>query len=283
MANLWYIVAASVLWGIAPIFTKGLSEQGVAAIEIAVMRAVLAAVVYLLFAAVKTPQIFQCPPKRIFKLMVSGAISMGVMYLTYPLAMELLDVSLAVVFLYTAPIYVTIFFALRREEPLTLMRMLSLCCIMVGAACTCGILESGGVSYTPMGLFVGVVCGVSYALVTIFRKTVQADATTQEVATYATLGAAVILMIACPPFHIEISADTIFYFAGNSIVSTVLPMFFYLRGLERGVKGSVASSVAALELLVAVLCGFLLLQEPMTGGKMIGILFVFWGTLFGIR
>lgn len=276
------ILAAGCCWGTAPIFTNGLFEAGATSFQVAGIRALIACSFYWLVGLQKEGRKILCSPKNAAMLMVTGSISIGTMYLTYTFSMFLFGASLAVIFLYTAPVYVALYMAVTGRERVGILQVIGILLIMAGTTVSVGFAANMN-KPTGVTVVVGIACGISYALVTIFRKTIQANFSVFQVAAYTSLGASIVLIPFLELSSIPFNEKTCVCFLGNAIISTALPQFLYLMGLDSDVPGAVGSSLAAIELIVAGICGVVLLGESTSLTKITGLGIVFIGVVLAAQ
>ncbi len=162
-----YIVAAGILWGTSGIFVHLLSPFGFTAVQMGAVRGSVSALgiaVYLLFRA---PRLFRVTKKNLLLLAGSG-IGMFGTAACYFAAIPLTSVSTAVVLMYTAPIFVLVYSVLFLGERLTRKKAFSVLCMLVGCCLVSGVI--GGLRFHPLGIFLGLLSGLSYSAYNIFTK-----------------------------------------------------------------------------------------------------------------
>jgi len=166
-----YIFCAAALWGLIGPFAKLAFQEGVAPLEVAFWRAVLA---WFCFG----PQALW---QRQVRVAVSDLPALGLFGLTgvflfygsYQLAVQKGGAALASVLLYTAPAWVAVMAGFFFKEKMTRIKTVALLLTLCGV--TMVSLGSGGSPGGPSGemagaIFYGLVAGFSYSLYYIFGK-----------------------------------------------------------------------------------------------------------------
>ena len=163
------ILAAAALWGtIGPVARRAFVE-GVAPMEVAFWRAVLAWGLFGLHA-VLTRQVAVCkrdmPP--IFLFAVTGVT---LFYGSYQIAVKQGGAALASVLLYTAPAWVAVMSRVFFKENINKAALIALLSTIAGVV----LVSSGGggaalLSASPLAIVCGLLSGFSYSLYYIFGK-----------------------------------------------------------------------------------------------------------------
>ena len=106
-----YIVLAGIFWGTSGIFVHYLSPLGFTPFMMSAVRALVSFIAMALYALIFDVTLFKCDLKGILLSLVIGASLWGTAT-SYYTAMTLTGTSVAVVLLYTAPVYVALFGAI---------------------------------------------------------------------------------------------------------------------------------------------------------------------------
>lgn len=166
-----YILLAAALWGLIGPFAKLAFQEGVAPLEVAFWRALLA---WLCFGS-------QAVWQRQIRVAVSDLPALGLFSLTgvflfygsYQLAVQKGGAALSSVLLYTAPAWVALMATFFFREKMTRFKMAALVATLAGVALVS--LGSGGVigastEQMVAAVFFGLVAGFCYSLYYIFGK-----------------------------------------------------------------------------------------------------------------
>ena len=167
--SFFYIILAGVLWGTSGIFVHYLAPYGFTSLQMTAVRGSVSFLCLALYAFFFDKKLF-----RITRPQLILCICMGISLLGtaggYFASMQTTSVSTAVVLMYSAPIYVTIFSVLFLGEKMSPFKLTALGVMILGCALVSGIV--GGLKFDPLGIFLGVLSGISYAAYNIFTKIV---------------------------------------------------------------------------------------------------------------
>lgn len=171
MKGYGYIFAAAALWGLIGPFAKLAFQEGVAPLEVAFWRAVLA---WLCFGA-------QALWQRQVRVAVADLPALGLFSLTgvflfygsYQLAVQKGGAALASVLLYTAPAWVALMAGFFFKEKMTPIKIMALAATLMGVALVSlgpGGAIGGASGQVAAAVFFGLVAGFCYSLYYIFGK-----------------------------------------------------------------------------------------------------------------
>ncbi len=251
-----YILIAACLWGIIGPVSKVAFKQGLAPLEVAFWRAILAWAFFGLHAAgIQQVRIAQ---KDLATILLFGITGVTLFYGSYQLAVQLGGAALAAVLLYTAPAWVALMAAVFFHEKITWSKTIALVLTLLGVA---GVsLGTGtdqmdsGMTINAAGILLGLIAGFCYSLYYIFGKHFSGRYSAPNLFLYVLpIGAAGLL-----PF-VSFSDKTPLAWAALltlSFVSTYAAYFFYYLGL-RHLEASRAAITASLEPVIAALTAFI--------------------------
>jgi len=270
------ILLAGILWGIISIFIRKLSAAGLTPMQISFVRLLIAAPVFLVATLVSSPSKLKFRLRDIWIFLGTGVVSVVLFNYCYFYTIVNSEASVAVVLLYTSPIFVMILSVMMFKEKVRPEKIIALAMTFIGCLLVSGV-TGGGYELKPYVAFVGILSGLFYALYTIFGTFGLRKYDTMTVTTYTFIFA----FIAALPlsdvgslFAILSETPTLWIWcAAIAIVSTVLPYFFYTWGLKK-VEPSRAAILVAVEPLVACLLGMIAFGESHSFAKIFGIVFV---------
>ncbi|MBQ8850269.1 MAG: EamA family transporter [Clostridia bacterium] len=276
------VILAGAFWGSSCLFVNKLTNDiGFTSIQSTAVRVFFAALI--LNAAV----IIKGRGFRLYRLSLgsyaiaacSGIFSVLSMCLFYYSCMNETSAAVAVILLYTAPIFVMVMSLIFFKERLTAKKIIAFLVAIVGCALVSGI--ASGTKISVWGILSGVLSGFSYSLYGIFTSFYMKK--NDEPLTFSALNflfaAMVAVAIASPAQIVEKTAGreypwlTLLFFALFSLCTAVIPYVLYTVGLS-GVKPDTASILAFTEPLTACIFGTLVLKQPMDVFGVIGILLV---------
>lgn len=269
------VILAGVLWGLIGVFIKNLSLSGLDSIQIAFVRMLIASVSFTAFILVKDKSLLKISLKDIWMFIGTGIISVSLFNICYFYTIIKSEASLAVVLLYTSPVFVVLFSALLFKERITIGKVTALVLSFAGCVLTAGVL--GGVKVRPFVILTGIASGLFYALYSVFGKFALKKYSTYTVTAYTFIfGLLGDLFISGPIETVSAvirNPHSILCCLGIGIISTVMPYFLYTRGLEKLESGK-AAILVAVEPLVGAVIGMVFLNESHNISKIAGIILI---------
>ncbi len=243
------------------------------------MRGFIPLILLALYMLVFNRAAFKIKLKDLWCFLGSDLLSLTMFGLAYMSAMQEMSLSMAVVLLYTSPIFVILISAPLFKERITPAKIIALVLVVVGAVCTTGVIM-GSLNITAIGLVYGIISGLGYALYSIFsRLAFQRGYKPLTVTFYTFLFSVVALAFLCEPWEIPSMITTpslVGWIMALGIVTCLIPYLLYTKGLE-GIENGTASILATIEMVVATLVSALFFQEPFGPANLIGIVLVFAG------
>ncbi len=269
-----YIFAAGCLWGIISLFLKPLLKMGFTQVQTVTLRCLIAAFILGIIMFVVDKKLFKIKLKDLWCFIGTGLLSLMFFSLSYFYSMTYNGVCVAVILLYTSPIFVMLMSLLLFKEKITKNKLIALGLTLVGCVLVSGLV--GGYSIGTKGLVFGLCSGFGYALYSIFsRYALQKNYDSMTISFYTFLFAG----LGCLPFSEpdrmlrNLSTEANLLFLGLGFICCVLPYFCYTKGLKE-VENSKASIIVAIEPVIASLIGILVYQEHLTIFKIIGVILV---------
>ncbi len=258
------ILTAAILWGLLGILGKKAQAAGVAPLEVAFWRAILAGGLYAVHSAV-----IRAPLPRGRDLLVTacfGIAGVSVFYGSYQLAVRAGGASLASVLLYTAPAFVALMGWAFLREKLGQREILAVLGTLGGIA----LISLGGgkgINATPAALAWGLVAGFTYSLYYLYGKAFFDRYTPAALLAVALPVGAVALL---PFVHFSAKTAGAWQSLGAiAVFSTYLAYLAYSAGL-RSLPATQASVIASLEPVVAAGLAAALFHEQLSALGLLG-------------
>lgn len=270
------VILAGIFWGVINIFVKNLSAHGLSAMEICAVRMAVSVVVFGLFMVIFQRDKIRIRLKDIWIFLCMGIVSVDLFNLCYFYTMIQTQASVAVVLLYTSPVFIMILSAIFFKEKVTAIKIIALVLTLGGCVLVAGLI-GGAYTITPLVILTGVLSGLFYGLYTIFGRVALKKYDTMT----ATFWTFVFGFLGGIPFgnypHIISTVlkepSVLFWIIGIGVISTVLPYLFYTWGLAR-MESSKAAILVAVEPLVGAVIGMTLFHESRDLPKIIGIILI---------
>ena len=267
-----YIVLAGLLWGTSGIFVHYLAPYGYTSLQMTGVRAAVAFLSVAIYALIFDRRLFRAKPWELLIFPGVGAAQ----FLTatsYYVAMQRVSVGVAVVLMYTAPIYVAVWSVLFLGEKMTRGKAISIGLMLLGCLFVSGALN--GAIFDLVGLLVGVGSGIFYAAYTILTKTaVNRGTPPVRISLYGFLTMTLIGLFASDPMGTVNIAQgemtSIPLLIGLGVFTFVLPYVLYTLSM-RELPAGVASALGIVEPMAATLFGVLFLGDRLSVTGVIGI------------
>lgn len=270
----FYVLQAGALWGIISLFLKPLLAAGFSQIQTIAGRCLIAAAVLGIYMLAKDRSLFRFRLRDIWCFVGTGILSLLFFSVCYFYSMTYNGVCVAVVLLYTSPVFVMLLSALLFKEKVTYQKILAILCTVAGCALVSGL--ASGQSVGAFGVFLGICSGLGYALYSIFsRYALQKSYNSLTVSFYTFLFCGIGCLPFAKPLELvkSLSLSSALLFLGIGVVCCVLPYLFYTKGLEY-VENTRAAVIVAVEPVVASVIGVFVYREEMTFSKLLGIVLV---------
>ncbi len=258
------IITAAVLWGTAGIFVKMIN--GMTALSIIFYRMTLAFIILMVFFSLSgNLKKLRLKDNKFFLLLFS-VLQITTM-LTFFISIMEASIPIAVLLLYTAPLYVTAFSPVLLKERQTGKIWLALGLSIAGIIL---IIEPGKIEFSMnfVGIIAGILSGISYAFQIMTSRHISKSYSGYSQAFWSFIIAMVLLAPAA-----AVPADIVI---GNSIYLLLLAIFptifaisLYFNGLNR-VRAANASILGLIEPVSAVILSVLILHESITVPVILG-------------
>lgn len=269
------VIAAGVLWGIISIFIKGMNAGKISPLQIVQLRTIIASAILALYLFFTDKKMLCFRLKDIWMFIGTGVISLTFFSLCYFQTIIESGASVAVILLYTSPIFVILLSLALFRERITAVKLIALVMTFAGCILVSGLgRDSGGI--TVKGFIVGLGSGLGYALYSIFSRYALKKYHVLTIIFYTFLfsGISIIPVSGIALAGGLLQPHILLYGAGIAVFCTVLPYLFYTYGMTKLETGK-AAILVTVEPLVGTLVGCCLYGEPMTVLKALGILLTF--------
>ena len=274
-----FVLLAGICWGLTGFFNRFTTALGFSQSQILFARCIVPFVVLGVYLLVADRNALRIKLRDLWCFLGSGLLSVTMFGLAYMNAMQEMSLSLAVVLLYTSPVFVMVLSAIFFHERITRAKLIALACVIAGVLLTAGVF-SGQVATTPKGIALGITSGVGYALYSIFsRFAFERGYSPMTVTFYTFLFSS--LAVACvtdlPQMAtLSTTPEAIGWLLGLGVVTCLAPYILYTKGLE-GLENGIASILASIEVAAATTVSTLVFHEPFGLMNACGIALLFAG------
>lgn len=271
------ISIAGSLWGTLGLFGKTLFGFGLSPEITVFYRLFIGFWIILLYIILKDISLLKIDKKGIIFTALIGLISQAIYNLLYFQSIKHTTIATAVVLLYTAPIYLTIFGRILYKEKISLTKIISLLLCFAG----CFLTATGGdfklLSINFFGIIMGLGAGLTYAMCTILSKAIVNSYNPYTIIVYSFLFAWIFLIPFSNPLNIinyKMTLPLLLTLFAFGLFPSALAYILYISGLSYNIESSKAGILCSLEIVVSILISFFIFNEPINVIKFIGIIFV---------
>lgn len=267
-------VLAGILWGLISVFLKGLTAAGLSSVQVMMVRAIFSSVFLLIFILVKDKSFFKIELKDLWMFVGTGVVSLTFFSLCYFRTILEIGTSIAVILLYTSPIFILILSFFIFKEKITYIKIIALILTFAGCILVTGIGSRNQINMR--GFLIGLCAGLGYALYSIFSRFALKKYNPLTVTFYTFVFSGLSLIPLCnvgellPLFTPKITLLSL----GIAFFCSFLPYILYTFGLS-GLENGKAAILVTVEPLVGTLIGFFLWKEDFSLEKIAGIILIF--------
>lgn len=275
------IVISGVLWGTSAIFANLLYPHGFNPLQLTAMRGMVSALIMSIYIFITKKRLFKVTLSQLFWFALGG-ISMFFAAFFYYESMNVGSVSVAVILMYTAPIFVMTYSVIFLGEKLTFRKFISVVLVVLGCAFISGIF--GGVKFNLWGFVSGLLSGISYSAYNIVSKvqiSKKGNPLSAVVYGYIFMALASFCFADVPGIFTIANTKPLLLYAliiGIGIFTVTLPYTLYTLSLKYIPVGT-ASALGIIEPMTATLFGVALFGEPLGIASVIGIIFIITAVL----
>lgn len=272
------IIIAGILWGIMGVFVRKLGTYGFTSIQIASLRIIVGALIFLLLTAVMDREKLRIHIRDMGWFLGLGIASILLFTVCYFTTISMASLSVAAILLYTAPIMVMVMSLVLFREKLTVRKTAALLLAFAGCILVTGL--GGDMKLSAAAVGFGLMSGFGYGLYSILGTYVLRKYSPVTVTTYAFLCGGAGALLVCDPSDLVSKVQRsdekgilILLIFLTAFVTAVLPYLFYTIGLA-SLKASSASIMASVEPVVATIAGVVVFHEALTPMSFLGIVLV---------
>lgn len=272
----FFVILAGVLWGTSGIFVKSLSVYGFDTWQLTAVRGLGSVLLLAAVLLIRDPSLFRVKLGELVLYVFLGAALFGTSAF-YFASLQMTSISTAVVLMYTAPVLVMIFSVAFLGEKMSLMKGVAVALMLLGCALVSGVV--GGLRFQPVGLFFGLLSGLSYATYNVLAKVAMSKGYRPLTTTFYTfVFMSAVAFCAARPWELpRILGGIPFYVYGlillMGLVTAVGPYFCYNLAMKHLPAGTTAS-LAIVEPMAATVFGVVIYRESLTVFSLVGIVMI---------
>lgn len=263
------LIVSMIIFGTIGIFVKNVALPSA---EIALYRAVLAAILIGIFLIVTKNSIPLSKIKKELPLLLLSGAAMGFNWILLFEAYKYTTVSIATLSYYFAPIIVTAVCPFLFREKLTRRQLLCFCMSTLGVILIIGVSGFGSSGSDLTGIALGLGAAVFYATVILVNKFIKNVGGIHR--TFLQFLAAIIVLVPYVAFtggfHLNtLAASSWIYLLIIGLFHTGITYCLYFSSLKE-LRGQEAAILSYIDPLVAVIVSVAVLGEPITVLQVVG-------------
>lgn len=267
-ARLSLVVSMAIFGTLAPFVRNIHVSSG----ELALYRAVMAAILIGVFLTVTKQPIDLKGIRRELPLLLFSGIAMGINWILLFEAYKYTTVAISTLSYYFAPVIVTVVCPFLFKEKLTQKQVICFVMSTVGLALVIGITNLGSGGNDGIGVLFGLGAAVFYATVILLNKFIKGVAGIHR--TFLQFLAAIVILVPYVAFSGGVTLGTLditgwICLLIVGIVHTGITYCLYFSSLKE-VPGQAAAILSYIDPLVAVIIGVVILGEPLTWQQLVG-------------
>jgi len=270
-ASTVYVVLAALFWGLSGGIGGILMADGWNPFVVSLYRGVIGLLCVLIWLALR-PRGSGLASRQLWFWSAIAGLGVAGNFAFYFVSIAQGSIAVAATLMYCAPVFVyLVSFALKLESPTTL-KLAAIAVVMVGIVLLTQIYDVDAGRVTPLGVWAGLLAGLSYAIFIFGFKYAAVHGSPQAILTIAF---AVLVAILIWPSDVDqavavLSTPDWPLFAALGVFGAGLSFVLYIIGLKN-IAPAVASIVAMIEPVIASLFGVVVLNESLAGPQIFGM------------
>jgi DME family drug/metabolite transporter len=225
-------------------------------------------------------QRIKLPARDLAYCFLLGTLGVAVSNYFYYLAVQRTNVATAIIVQYTAPVWVLFYVVARRQQKLSLQKVVAVALAVAGIALVIGIVGTPGdgrsLRLDSYGLIAALLASFSFAFYNVAGHRILARYDRWRVLVWTLAAAAAFWLFVNPPWKVIAAhyapAQWLFLFV-FSMTSVLAPFSLYFLGLQH-LEPTRAIIASCLEPVFSILLAALLLGEVLRPVQTLGIIFV---------
>lgn len=270
-----YVVAAAIMWAVSGASGKFLFNQGVTPFQLVQLRVTLSAA-FLFILLLAKPGLLKIPFRDILYFAVLGISGLAMVMFTYFYAISKINVAVAILLEYLAPVFIAIYYGFVAPEKLTRLTLLAVVLSVSGCCLAVGVHNVNLLALNRLGIAAGLLSGLCYSWYTVYGERGMRRYDPRTVVFYAFLFASLFWNIALEPFgafRVRYTGVQWFWVLYIVVFGTAVPYGLYTMGISL-IRSTRASVAATLEPIAAAFIAWIFLGEHLdmlqiTGGVLV--------------
>lgn len=269
------VIIAGTTWGFISIFIHALNRAGLDSWDICSYRAWLSAILLLVYFLIVDKKLLVIDIKDVWMFIGTGVISLTFFSYCYFTTITNIGTAIAVVLLYTSPIFVMFFGIVFFKEKMNKTKLLAVIMTFAGCVLVAGLIGNGNQKITGMNLLIGIGAGAGYGMYSLFAGFALKKYSSLTITFYTFVFCGISMLFIRRPDVLIARTDVslIPYIFGIAVICSVIPYITYTAGMKKMEIGK-AAVLVTVEPLVGSLIGILVWGEECGPLKLAGIILI---------
>jgi drug/metabolite transporter, DME family len=282
------IAAAALCWGASATIGKAVFNGALAGqtpidpVILAQSRTTFSLLVFApLLLLTRGPAALRIGRRDLVWCLLTGVLGIAGSNFLYYYAIQKTTVATGITVQYTAPVWVLLYMALRKQQRATLSRIVAVVMSLFGSMLVVGVGSSSSLKLASTGVVAALGAAFSFAFYNIAGAGLVRRRPSWLVMFYAIAGSVIFWLIVNPPWRVaahHYSFQQWMFLAGFAIVSMLLPYNLFFAGL-RYLDATRAIVTSCLEPVFAIVFAAIFVGESLGIFQIVGIALVLIATI----
>jgi drug/metabolite transporter (DMT)-like permease len=213
---------------------------------------------------------------------IYGLLGVASLHLLGIWSVKINSVSIAIVLLYTSPVFIVLWTLISRRELVKKHELITVVIVLTGIALAFQVLDPARFRYNRSGLLVGILAGIAFAFSTLWGKHGLPRFHPLTLSVYGMGVAALFWLISGLPLRFLFSGQSVetwCYLGLVALLGTLFMPVFYLMGM-RTISAAEGNLTASMEQVFAMGLSVLLLKEQLETIQFVGLALVVAGVTY---
>lgn len=268
-----YAVISGLLYGLVGYFGLSLMETELSIANMQFWRFAISGL-FICLILIKEQRALNDNAVEMVKAFLSGALFYSASAGIYFIGSQYIGTGPSMVIFFTYPVFVMLLNWILYKHKIAKIYYVAIALIILGMT---QLVDMSELKFDMIGISLAVLSGILYACYIVWSKRVEISPITSTLMVSLGCALACLVFSLCGhDFSIPSTLAQWAYILGFGIVSTAIPMLFFLEGLKK-INAEKASILSVTEPIFVVIFGIILLEETINLPKVVGIITILLG------
>lgn len=279
-----FAVAGASFWGFTGLFVQNMYRYNIEPDQVVALRMAGSALILFLAVALVRPYLLKIRWYDLPHFIGLGVGSIALFNWCYFTVMNEASLSIAVVLLYTSPVFVALISRFVFKEKITMNKLAAILLTIAGCALVAGLLPGGAGGMSLSILMIGLLSGLCCGLYSILGKFVTPKYHSITITAYTMLTGGVVMI----PFSGLLANEEAIqepmmwmYGLGGILLSTIAAYILFTIGLKY-IESGKAAILSTVEPMVAIVIGVFAFGDRLSSWQGLGIVLIFSAVVLSI-